>query len=154
MLRKVIASSEEIPCLIFNHVGHNNMGTAPLKQVKQDMVSAITQFFDIIRQSPIGSAQGFMGVLWSDILPPLWYGFTDDTVKADANRKMLNRKAHAVIGGSGHRFVTHSNISYQVKENYLNSESDPVHLSYVGINKFWLNIANMAMYWYDGVDQA
>ncbi len=130
------------------------MGTAPLKQVKQDMVTSITQFFDISRQSPIGSAQGFMGVLWSDILLPLWYGFSDDTVKADANRKMLNRKAHAVIGGSGHRFVTHNNISYQVKENYLNPESDPVHLSYVGINKFWLNIANMAMYWYDGVDHA
>ncbi len=155
-LLDVLKSTNEIPVLIVFHVGTNNMGSITAKDFTLLLEQTMAQISDIIRESPIAGAQGYMGFLWSDILPHLWYRWSANVAKADKVRKMFNRKAHALLGPSGNRFVKHESITYQVRDNYRtyyvkedphNPRYDPIHLSPGGINKFLLNIANMAMYW-------
>ncbi len=137
----------EVPCLITYHVGANNMGNDSAKGFKNTMAETMSQVTDVIFQHGIGGAQGYMGYLWSDILPQLYYKFNRDPVSADKVRKSFNRKAHALIGPSGNRFVTHPSINYQVVSDFRNNGKDPIHLSETGINKFLLDIAAFSMTW-------
>ncbi len=151
-LQKAIFNFAEIPCLIVVHVGTNNMGSVSTIQFKENLRQFLQQLADIINSSPIGSAQNYFGYVWSDIIPRLYYSFNNDPVKADTVRKMFNRKAHALIGPTGNRFVTHKSISYQCIANYRNDGKDPptvdpIHLSPVGMDKFILNIAQITNNW-------
>ncbi|CAB1312531.1 unnamed protein product [Coregonus sp. 'balchen'] len=124
------------PDVVILHLGGNDLGThnpeALLASVKKDLTSMRSIFPQCL-------------LVWSDILPRIFWRHTEDSDAVDNVRAAINRRVHTIIAELGGTALTHDNIMCDSDSGLY--RPDGVHLSGKGIDTFNLNLQDFLEKW-------
>ncbi|KAE8634412.1 hypothetical protein XENTR_v10002299 [Xenopus tropicalis] len=122
-----IFSVEQLPHIILIHVGGNDLGVYPMKNLIKDMRRDLRDLLSAI--------QGLI-LVWLEIIPRNVWRYASSHKAIDRTRIQVNREMSRFIRNIGGIVVRHKNIEYQ--DNLLGP--DGVHFNDIGLDFFNLGL--------------